>query len=461
MDERYQIVCGERRYRAAKMSGLTFISAIVREYTQEQAIEVTIIENLQRKDISPMEEATSFSLLMKEHNYTVEDLIKRFGKSDKYIRGRLQLSNLTDKVAQLLNNGTITISVALIISGYSDEIQNEVYDEHIVTDGYNSWRDLTANKFQERIKNKYASNLNEFNFDKEECLKCNFNTANNTLFSDSDCGSCTNRSCMLSKQRSYMMAYCKDRIETDPTVAFCVTPNSNADDDVVQAIGEAGGDIFEIHPFSYPVAPQIPTRGDDDADEDYEAEMQNYDEDRNEYSEAVATIEEKITSGQYQRMVNISGNTPKICFRIVIPENTSKTSVVTEDPIKKLQEKDARNKEIVVEKTIEDVKKMLNKAEIPSSEITDMEDELLYFVMLTNLRHDHKALFGLKESYSIPDETKSQIIKNLTVEQKAIIKRDFIIKHFSETFGTCQKSDLLLDFARLHFNSNVDMIIKP
>lgn len=463
VEDGYQIVCGERRFRAAKMAGLTSIGAIVRPYTEEQAIEITIIENLQRKDISPMEEATSFLLLMKEHHYTVEDLIKRFGKSDKYIRGRLQLSYLIDEVAQLLNEASITISIAMIVASYSPEIQKEVYAEHLMINDYRSWKNLTASKFQEHITSTYSSNLDSFNFDKGECLICNYNTANNTLFADAECGRCTNRICLRAKQQQHMISFCKQQMDVNPTLAFCITPNANANEELLQAIGEAGGEIYEIPASEYPVNPEKPKREDYDTNEDFEEATQEHEKDYNSYQEEVTTIEEKITSGDFQKLIDVSNLTPKLCYRSLILEknNDSTKQTVKENPVEKLRERDARNKAIVIEKTVDDVKKMLAKAEIPSYAITDTEDELLYFIMLGNLRQDHHNIFSAEENYSyITDNNKAELIKNLTSEQKAIIKRDFIVKHLSNTKGENEKSKLLLNFAHIHYGEQVNKITK-
>ena len=80
LDGGYQVVCGERRWRAANLAGLTEIPAIVRELNDEEAMDIAITENLQRNDVSPFEEADAFQFLIDNKNYTIADLCKRFGK---------------------------------------------------------------------------------------------------------------------------------------------------------------------------------------------------------------------------------------------------------------------------------------------------------------------------------------------------------------------------------------------
>ncbi|MCZ2970940.1 stage 0 sporulation protein Spo0J, partial [Acinetobacter baumannii] len=81
----YEIVAGERRFRAAKEAGLEKVPAVVRQLTEQQMMEFALLENLQREDLNPMEEAMAYQMLMNELNVTQEQLAKRLGKSRPYI----------------------------------------------------------------------------------------------------------------------------------------------------------------------------------------------------------------------------------------------------------------------------------------------------------------------------------------------------------------------------------------
>ena len=118
-DGKYEIVCGERRYKASLMAERSTIPAIIKDYSDAEAMEITILENLQRRDISPVEEAVSFGKLMEVRGYSIDDLVKQFGKTDKYIRSRLQLRNLIDEITELVVGEEITLGVALELSRYS------------------------------------------------------------------------------------------------------------------------------------------------------------------------------------------------------------------------------------------------------------------------------------------------------------------------------------------------------
>ena len=127
-DAHYEIVCGERRYRACSLIGAETIACIVREMSDEEALDAMITENLQRRDIDPVEEGEAF-LLLNSRGQTVEELSLRFGKSQGYIRGRMQLNGLVPEVKKLLTEKAIPIGGALILSKLSAEDQKEYFNE--------------------------------------------------------------------------------------------------------------------------------------------------------------------------------------------------------------------------------------------------------------------------------------------------------------------------------------------
>ena len=155
--ERYEIVCGERRYRASLMAQRTSIPAVIKEYSDAEAMEICILENLQRRNVSPVEEAVSFGKLMEIKGYSIEDLVKQGGKTDKYIRSRLQLRNLTDEISELLAGEEITLAAALEIARFCPDIQRDVYENHLSADDSYSWKRLPAKDFRRMLESKYSS----------------------------------------------------------------------------------------------------------------------------------------------------------------------------------------------------------------------------------------------------------------------------------------------------------------
>ena len=104
----YQIVAGERRYRAARMAGLDEVPVVIRELSDREAAEIALIENLQRQDLNPMEEAYGYRTLMEQYGLTQEETAKAVNKSRPTIANALRLLNLPSELAELLKNGVLS-----------------------------------------------------------------------------------------------------------------------------------------------------------------------------------------------------------------------------------------------------------------------------------------------------------------------------------------------------------------
>ena len=123
---RYRIVAGERRYRAARLAGLETVPCIVRSMTNEQQMEAALIENLQRQDLNPIEEAAAIRSLMQECGYTQEQAARKLGKSRSALANSLRLLNLPETVLELLKSGFINTGHAKVVLGLpTPELQAE------------------------------------------------------------------------------------------------------------------------------------------------------------------------------------------------------------------------------------------------------------------------------------------------------------------------------------------------
>jgi ParB family chromosome partitioning protein len=111
-DGRYQIVAGERRWRASRMAGLAEVPVIIEELDEEAALEIAIIENLQREDISPLEEAEMFQRMTREHGYSLRKLATKLGKDKGYLENRLRLVDAPEDVRELVAVRRDTLSHA-------------------------------------------------------------------------------------------------------------------------------------------------------------------------------------------------------------------------------------------------------------------------------------------------------------------------------------------------------------
>ena len=122
----YLIVAGERRWRACRMAGLTDVPVIVKDVTDEQAMELALVENLQREDLDPVEEAAGIRELMTRCDLTQEQAARKLGKSRSALANSLRLLSLPETVLELLKSGFITIGHAKVVLGLpTPELQEE------------------------------------------------------------------------------------------------------------------------------------------------------------------------------------------------------------------------------------------------------------------------------------------------------------------------------------------------
>lgn len=117
----YSIIAGERRWRAAKKAGLKTIPAIVKELSEIEVSEIALIENLQRQDLNPVEEALGYKRLMDEYSLTQEQIAEKMSKSRSSVANALRLLNLADDVLEMIKNGKISFGHAKLILSLSDK----------------------------------------------------------------------------------------------------------------------------------------------------------------------------------------------------------------------------------------------------------------------------------------------------------------------------------------------------
>ena len=117
----YQIIAGERRYRASKMAGLTELPVIVKDFDAQKASEAALIENLQREDLNPIDEANGYAQLMKSYNLTQEQAARQIGKSRAYVANTLRLLNLPVAAQSLLKRGDLSAGHARALLPLKDE----------------------------------------------------------------------------------------------------------------------------------------------------------------------------------------------------------------------------------------------------------------------------------------------------------------------------------------------------
>ena len=457
-ENRFEIVFGERRFRASLMAGLEEIPAIVMEISDEQAEEMAVTENLQRKDVTPIEEANAYQQLLESGRHDVQSLAVQFGKNESYIRTRLKFVSLIPEIAQLLEQDEITISVASEICRYGEDIQREVYEIHL-KEGvqYNSWRGMKASEVAKKIEQQYTADLARYSFDKTLCLSCPHNTNNMMLFCEGGCGNCANRTCLAEMNAAYLTEKAVQFVEQYPVVSLC-HQEYNYNETVVERLTAMGYEVecLKTYATAYPKTPEAPEKEEYGTSEEYEEAYKEYEQDFSDYMEQCKAIHRQAEAGEITLYIRIEQKEVVLCYLKNAASNANGTDGTVEkplSPVEKLEKQDKRNKEIALEKTVEDTKKQILEVDMSERKFGQDEDKMIYFFLLASLRREHYAEVGLEEKepyHYLTDEEKMDIIANLTAKQKAVIRRDFLIANFKNAFGGNAVASLLLDFAQKH-----------
>lgn len=152
VQENYEIIAGERRWRAAEIAGLQAIPAIIKEMPDLQAAEISLVENLQREDLSPIEEAKAYKYLIEQYDYTQELIAARVGKSRAYIANTLRLLNLSDEIIQMIEEKKITAGHARALLAIRNTREQMAAVNEIIKDG------LSVRQIEQKVKAKKTKN---------------------------------------------------------------------------------------------------------------------------------------------------------------------------------------------------------------------------------------------------------------------------------------------------------------
>ena len=466
-ENRYEIIFGERRYRASLMAGLETIPAVIYEVTDEVAEEMAVTENLQRKDVTPIEEANAYQKLIESGRHDVKSLAVQFGKSEDYIRTRLKFTTLIPEIAALLEADEITISVASEICRYGEDIQREVYERHLKDNGFNSWRGMKAADVARRIEQDFTTDLDRYSFDKTLCKSCPHNTNNMMLFCEGSCGKCANRKCLEDMNASYLVEQAMQMLAEYPTASLGRHPYST-NEAAVSRLAELGYEV-ETLPYrytAYPEQPETPNVENYETTEEYEEAQKDYEQEQADYKAECEDILRRSEEGEISLYVIVGRSDLSLGYVETAAMNAAEGATTADKeqmtPLEKLEKQDRRNKEIALEKTVEDTKKRILEVDTTETKFGADEDKMIYYFLLTSLRKEHYAAVGIDSEnvYCLSDKDKMNIIENLNGKAKAIIRRDFLIANFKDAFGSNTVATLLLGFAQKHMPETLAEIRK-
>ena len=456
----YEIIYGERRYRASLLAGAKTIKAtIYNNVTDDEAEDMSLSENLQREQVRPTEEAKAFKRLLEKGRYDMYSLTARFGRSEKYIYTRLKLNELYAPIDELLDNETITVSVAEEISTYEPDIQKDVYEKHLKEGNGEDWTGYTLNLFKRYFEKYYTTDLGQYKFDKTECNTCVHNAANYNLFAEHNgCGHCTNRKCLEAKNAAHVAKETEKLLKSDPKLVVARPYYGSRNDMALHKLDKKGHEIkeldYNVSAREFPKAPEAPKNEQFTQTKEYEQAVQTFERRNEEYARKVEELDRMKEEGRIKTYVKVGQTEPELCY---VEINRKETAPVT---IGTLQERDKRFKQLSIEKTVADTKKIVRENDYPESPFTQYEDGMVYFAMLAQLQRRHFPLFGIKDQpFALDEKQRMKIVAKLTDAQKTVIKRDFISHFLCENgHGDNNASKLLRDFANMHFPDQYGLV---
>jgi len=147
-DSRYELIAGERRLRAARELGWTSVPVLVKEATDENSLEIALVENIQRKDLNSMEEARAFMNLMRDYNLTQEKVAERVGKNRTTVANILRLLQLPEEVQEMIEKGVLSFGHAKAILGVDNPSEQTKLAKEIVARG------LSVREAEEKVQDR-------------------------------------------------------------------------------------------------------------------------------------------------------------------------------------------------------------------------------------------------------------------------------------------------------------------
>jgi len=395
----YIIVMGERRFRASKLASKKTIPCIVRTYKNNDVLEVQIIENLQRQDVEPTEEAEAIAFL--SDKYAPSEIAKRLGRSDNFIRQRLKLAGLIEGFKHFVRNGDMTISLGIGVALFVPEEQQMMLE----TMG----EDFNAHQVNRMIKDQ-TFDLEKAPFDVADkklivkagaCIECPFNAANHgNLFGDGKMV-CTKSACYESKKSKSFLNLI-DKVKKEKIILIPEIQKYWADEErnqlIIAQLENSGLKVYlldDVEIIERPIEPTI---------EAIKKEYQHYDyseaELKEEYNDALENYTEELetyNSAKENGFVNGIVFHPetyrhKEVFVKIVEKSKNESMTYSapladrkmadcspEEQIIKINEREIRKKQIENNKQFEEVVQMIRETKYIDTKKTLSTDEMVAF----------------------------------------------------------------------------------
>lgn len=249
--DRFMIIFGERRHRVASELGIKEVPAIVIEATDEEALAKQLVENLQRENLLPMEQANGFKLLADKCGMNAKDIALSVGKTEYFVRQQIKLTELIKPWQKIVAKNGIHLTTALQISTLPEAVQKELYQYHVSAEDEKAERPVI--QITPYTLNKYKGLLADACFDIADatldtkmgaCTQCPFNSACHSLFpNEQENPKCNNIACFKNKTTLHQNREF-NKAKDDPTVLLVYEANSIPD--YLKKIKSEGNEIFKL-----------------------------------------------------------------------------------------------------------------------------------------------------------------------------------------------------------------------
>jgi len=469
-EQTYILVCGERRYRAALAVQAAFqtrntIPAVIRELADEEALELQIIENLQRKDVHPMEEAVAFKSLLDHNQFTAVEIAARVGKSDRYVRQRIKLNELYEGWQRLFYRNVMSMHDALQMAQLALQVQEEWFKEEFEDEEAESKvTEVSVDEWEFKQRKGFLDqatfDLNDSQLDKSvgACSSCQYNTAAAQLFPDDiKAPRCLNVACFKNKSDIFFSNELL-KAKEEPGIVFIVS-YSDKNGPVQRKLKEEGYTVLEEYSgysgITEPIAPEweeFEENWKDENDGDINGCEEAWLKELNEHQEEVTKYEKRIAAGKYIKAFTIGGSNQGK-YKYITLNNSSGQKISKTDfesagdnvsvnqingEIARLKDREKRAKELDAEKVHKRIVDAL--AEAPELKVAKTPLQTHDFYLINFLiwdSADYVTKRELRKDLNI-DENKDIITQlfNLSGEQKAMMVKRIVYGKFKTNLPT-------------------------
>lgn len=445
---KYKLIFGERRYRGTLLLGLKEIPAFVYDVTPEEAKVMQLVENLQREDLHPMQQAQGFFQLTNLKNYSIEEISLRVGKTKYFVRQQLKLNDLTREWKAIFLKNGIPLTIALQICLLTKEAQQHLYDNEVSEEMEKS--DKPVISINTYLIDKYKGKLNSACFDIKDpeldkkagaCTSCPFNTACASLFTEHEENpSCNNIACFQSKTNLHINREL-DKIKDDPTTI--VGYDSYAIPEDVQILQDAG---LELQRVGYGEEYQFvskPEKPDWQEFHDYRKERkmpvkqikEEFVKTENTYNFKKEVFEKNLSTGKYKKVFIVSSNNEdrlgQYCYVEHVPKTTGR-----------------QTKKVITpgQSGIDDINAEIERIESREKRAVELDDEKVQRKIADAVKTD-KTLGKLPVKPSSIDKvlTNFLLLEFISYSQKSEVQKNLKLPALSEftsldKFKSCLQS---------------------